>query len=209
MDKKTILLPVALFLAAALVVGSFVLLKKHIDSIAPTPVAVVEQPVVTESEPEEAEPAPERRHGPKVRRKVDIGSQFSGVTRTKKDAVAAADPEEKEIYEQTPAEAVESAWQALDTYREQSPEEREQTRFALAFVSAIVDAIGANAAPLVAELDDQQRADAVANAMTALDNIDAIEQEVAPDMTDEERQTIGGIYQSIRNLNRNLLYVLQ
>lgn len=207
MDKKTILLPVALFLAAALVVGGFVLLKKHIDSIAPTPVAVVEQPV-TESEPE-AEPAPERRHGPKVRRKVDIGSRFSGVTRTKKDAVAAADPEEKELHEQTPAEAVESAWQTLDTYREQSPEEREQTRFALAFVSAIVDAIGANAAPLVAELDDQQRADAVANAMTTLDNIDAIEQEVAPGMTDEERQTIGGIYQSIRNLNRNLLYVLQ
>lgn len=208
MDKKTFLLPVALFLAAALVVGGFVLLKKHIDSIAPPPVAVVEQPV-TESEPEEAEPAPERRHGPKVRRKVDIGSQFSGMTRTKKDAVAAADPEEKELHEQTPAEAVESAWQALDTYRDQSPEEREQTRFALAFVSAIVDAIGANAAPLVAELDDQQRADAVANAMTTLDNIDAIEQEVAPDMTDEERQTIGGIYQSIRNLNRNLLYVLQ
>lgn len=207
MDKKTILLPVALFLAAALVVGGFVLLKKHVDSIAPTPVAVVEQPV-TESEPEE-EPAPERQHGPKVRRKVDIGSQFSGMTRTKKDAVAAADPEEKELHEQTPAEAVESAWQALDTYRDQSPEEREQTRFALAFVSAIVDAIGANAAPLVAELDDQQRADAVANAMTTLDNINAIEQEVGPDMTDEERQTIGGIYQSIRNLNRNLLYVLQ
>lgn len=207
MDKKTILLPVALFLAAALVVGGFVLLKKHIDSIAPTPVAVVEQPV-TESEPEE-EPAPERQHGPKVRRKVDIGSQFSGMTRTKKDAVASADPEEKELHEQTPAEAVESAWQALDTYRDQSPEEREQTRFALAFVSAIVDAIGANAAPLVAELDDQQRADAVANAMTTLDNINAIEQEVGPDMTPEERQTIGGIYQSIRNLNRNLLYVLQ
>ena len=207
MDKKTILLPVALFLAAALVVGGFVLLKKHIDSIAPTPVAVVEEPVVEEPEPEKEEP--ERRRGPRVRRKVDIGSRFSGVTRTKKDAVAAADPEEKELHEQTPAEAVESAWQALDTYREQSPEEREQTRFALAFVSAIVDAIGANAAPLVAELDDQQRADAVANAMTTLDNIDAIEQEVAPGMTDEERQTIGGIYQSIRNLNRNLLYVLQ
>lgn len=207
MDKKTILLPVVLFLAAALVVGGFVLLKKHIDSITPPQVVVVEQPV-TESEPEE-EPAPERQHGPKARRKVDIGSRFSGMTRTKKDTVAAADPEEKELHEQTPAEAVESAWQALDTYRDQSPEEREQTRFALAFVSAIIDAIGANAAPLVAELDDQQRADAVANAITTLDNINAIEQEVAPDMTDEERQTIGGIYQSIRNLNRNLLYVLQ
>lgn len=32
---------------------------------------------------------------------------------------------------------------------------------------------------------------------------------VAPDMTDEEREVIGGMLQSIRNLNMNLLNALQ
>ena len=46
MNKNAVVLPVVLILAAALVVGGFVLLKNHKDKVAPTPVAVVEEPVV-------------------------------------------------------------------------------------------------------------------------------------------------------------------
>jgi len=48
----------------------------------------------------------------------------------------------------------------------------------------------------------------IANAQTTLINFDAMEMEVAPDMTEEERNVIGGTLQAVRNLNMNLLNVL-
>ena len=56
MNKKDVILPVVLILVAVILVGGFVALKKHKDTVNPTPapVAVVEE---VEEEPVE-EPAP-------------------------------------------------------------------------------------------------------------------------------------------------------
>ena len=162
-----------------------------------------EPPDVSEAEQPEEKPAHVRRHGPKVKKKVDIASTFSDW------GGAAQDGEpDKELHEQTPEEAVESLWQGLDTYRELSDEDKAKTNFALGIVTALVNAISDNAAQFYGTIDAQQRAEMIANAQTTLINIDAMEMEVAPDMTEEERNVIGGTLQAVRNLNMNLLNVL-
>ena len=162
-----------------------------------------EPPAVSEAEQPEEKPAHVRRHGPKVKKKVDIASTFSDW------GGAAQDGEpDKELHEQTPEEAVESLWQGLDTYRELSDEDKAKTNFALGIVTALVNAISDNAAQFYGTIDAQQRAEMIANAQTTLINIDAMEMEVAPDMTEEERNVIGGTLQAVRNLNMNLLNVL-
>ena len=171
----------------------------------PGPPAVVE---VSEVEPPEEKPAVERRHGPKVKKKVDIASTFSDWGGAGQNKAQDGEPH-KELHEQTPEEAVESLWQGLDTYRELSDEDKAKANFALGFVTLIVNAIGDNAGAFVQEMSEQQRAEAIVNAQNALINIDAMEMEVAPDMTEEERNVIGGTLQAVRNLNVNLLNALQ
>ena len=164
-----------------------------------------EEKTVAEAE----QPAPERRHGPRVRRKVDIGSTFSGMAPVQQNNAANGEGERKEFHQQTPEEAVESAWQALDTYRQQSEEDRNKTKFALGIVNVILNAVTANAGQLAAGMNDQQRADAVMRAQSALQNIYAIEQEVVPDMNEDERQTLGGTIQAVHNLSATFLNQLQ
>ena len=163
----------------------------------------------TVAEVETEPPAPERRHGPRVRRKVDIGSTFSGMAPVQQNNAANNEGEHKELHEQTPEEAVESAWQALDTYREQSEEDKNKTKFALGIVNVILNAVTTNAGQLAAGMNDQQRADAVMRAQSALQNIYAIEQEVVPDMNEDERQVLGGTIQAIHNLSSAFLNELQ
>ena len=171
------------------------------------PPAVAE---VSEVEPPEEKPAPVRRHGPKVKKKVDIASTFSDWGGAGQDKAQAGDGElHKELHEQTPEEAVESLWQGLDTYRELSEEDKGKAKIALGIVALIINAIGDNAGAFVQQMNDQQRVEAVVNAQNALTNINAMEMEVAPDMTDEEREVIGGTLHAVRNLNINLLNALQ
>jgi len=165
-------------------------------------------PAVSEVEQPEEKPAPVRRHGPKVKKKVDIASTFSDWGGAGQDNAQDGEPH-KELHEQTPEEAVESLWQGLDTYRELSDEDKAKANFALGFVTLIVNAIGDNAGAFVQEMSEQQRAEAIANAQTSLININAMEMEVAPDMTEEELNVIGGTLQAVRNLNVNLLNALQ
>ena len=68
----------------------------------PEPPAVSE----VEEQPEE-KPAPVRRHGPKVKKKVDIASTFSDWGGAGQDNAQDGEPH-KELHEQTPEEAVES-----------------------------------------------------------------------------------------------------
>ena len=166
-----------------------------------------EPPAISEVEQPEEKPAPVRRHGPKVKKKVDIASTFSDWGGAGQDNAQDGEPH-KELHEQTPEEAVESLWQGLDTYRELSEEDKAKANFALGFVTLIVNAIGDNAGAFVQQMNDQQRAEAIANAQTSLTNINAMEMEVAPDMTEEERNVIGGTLQAVRNLNVNLLNAL-
>ena len=167
-----------------------------------------EPPTVTEAEQTEEKPAPVRRHGPKVKKKVDIASTFSDWGGAGQNGAGDGEPH-KELHEQTPEEAVESLWQGLDTYRELSDEDKAKANFALGLVTVIVNAIGANAGQFVGAMDAQQRAEAITNAQTALTNINAMEMEVAPDMTEEERNVIGGTLQAVRNLNLNILNTLR
>ena len=167
-----------------------------------------EPPAVSEVDQPEEKPAPVRRHGPKVKKKVDIASTFSDWGGAGQNKAQDGEPH-KELHEQTPEEAVESLWQGLDTYRELSDEDKAKANFALGFVTLIVNAIGDNAGAFVQEMSEQQRAEAIVNAQNALINIDAMEMEVAPDMTEEERNVIGGTLQAVRNLNVNLLNALQ
>jgi hypothetical protein len=165
-------------------------------------------PAVAEAEQQEEKPAPVRRHGPKIKKKVDIASTFSDWGGAGQNGAQDGEPH-KELHEQTPEEAVESLWQGLDTYRELSDEDKAKANLALGLVTVIVNAIGANAGQLVGTMNEQQRAEAIVNAQTALTNINAIEMEVAPDMTEEERRVIGGTLQSVRNLNIGILNALR
>ena len=166
-----------------------------------------EPPTVTEAEQTEEKPAPVRRHGPKVKKKVDIASTFSDWGGAGQNGAGDGEPH-KELHEQTPEEAVESLWQGLDTYRELSDEDKAKANFELGIVTALLNAISDNAIQFFGTIDAQQRAEMIANAQTTLINIDAMEMEVAPDMTEEERNVIGGTLQAVRNLNMNLLNVL-
>lgn len=204
MENKTMTTIVAvcgIILVAFLAVATVRIMQTR----EPEPPAVAE---VSEVEPSEEKPAPVRRHGPKVKKKVDIASTFSDWGGAGQDQAQDGEPH-KELHEQTPEEAVESLWQGLDTYRELSDEDKGKANIALGFVTLIVNAIGDNAGQLVGTLNEQQRAEAITNAQTALININAMEAEVAPDMTEEERNVIGGTLQAVRNLNINLLNALQ
>lgn len=167
-----------------------------------------EPPAFSETEQPEEKPAPVRRHGPKVKKKVDIASTFSDWGGAGQNDAGDGEPH-KELHEQTPEEAVESLWQGLDTYREMSDEDKAKANLALGVVTVIVNAIGANAGQLVGAMNEQQRAEAIVNAQNALTNINAMEMEVAPDMTEEERRVIGGTLQSVRNLNIGILNALR
>ncbi len=204
MEKKNVIIVAAcgIVLAAFLAVATVKIMQNR----APEPPAVAE--VSEEAEQPEEKPAVERRHGPKVKKKVDIASTFSDWSGAGQDKAQDGEPH-KELHEQTPEEAVESLWQGLDTYRELSDEDKAKANFALGFVTVIVNAIGDNAGAFVQQMNDQQRAEAIANAQNSLTNINAMEAEVAPDMTEEELNVIGGTLQAVRNLNVNLLNALQ
>ena len=201
MEKRNVVIVAVcgVILAAFLAVATIKILQ---NTSTPPP---AEEETVAEVEP----PAPERRHGPRVRRKVDIGSTFSGMVPVQQNNAANNEGEHKELHEQTPEEAVESAWQALDTYREQSEEDKNKTKFALGIVNVILNAVTANAGQLAAGMNDQQRADAIMRAQSSLQNIYAIEQEVVPDMNEDERQALGGTIQAIHNLSATFLNELQ
>lgn len=172
-----------------------------------------EPPAVTEAaevEHPEEKPAVERRHGPKVKKKVDIASTFSDWGGAAQDKAQDGEGEpHKGLHEQTPEEAVESLWQGLDTYRELSDEDKGKAKIAIGIVNLIINGIGANAGAFTQNMNDQQRAETVEKARKSLANLDVMEAEVGPDMTDDEREVIGGMLQAIRNLNVNMLNSLQ
>ena len=153
---------------------------------------------------EEEAPPKVRRHGPKVKKKVDLASTFSDwstPTQGWDDQPEEQQQEpQKEFHKQTPEEAVESVWQGLDTYREMSPEDQARTRMMMTFMTAIIDMMGNTADNWMGDMTPEQREEAVANAENMLNNVEAIELEIGPDMTDEERSMIEPTLDSIRNL---------
>ena len=187
MNKNNVILPVVLILAALLVVGGFILLKKHKDTVAPT-VAVVEEVV------EEPEPEPEEQ--PKPRRRRDVNSSISRMMPVQGDQVQGMPTRE---------EAVNAAWDILSAYRESTPQEKQQMAMVMNMASYMVNGIAQNAGQFIQRMTPEQRDQLVQAAGGSLDLLDAIQEEMLPNVTNEEMQVFGGVFQSMRNLNESLL----
>ena len=130
MNKKDVILPVVLILVAILLVGGFIALKKHKDTVNPTPapVAVVEE---VEEEPVE-EPAPQ----PRRRQRRDINSSISSMMPVQNNQVQGMPTRE---------DAVNAARDILTAYREASPQEKQQMYMVMNMASYVVNGIAQNA----------------------------------------------------------------
>ena len=190
MNKNAVVLPVVLILAAALVVGGFVLLKNHKDKVAPTPVAVVEEPVVEEPEPVVEEPAPQPR---RQRQRRDINSSINTMNPIQSQNMP------------TREEAVNAARDILASYREASPQEKQQMAMVMNIAAGFMNGISQNAGQFIQQMSPEQRDRLVNSAGTSLELLSAVQEEMMYDITPEEAQVFGGVFQSMQNLNESLL----
>ena len=190
-NKNAVILPVVLILAAALVVGGFIALKHHKDKVAPTPapVAVVEEPV---EEPVEDEPAPQ----PRRRQRRDVKSSINRMMPVQGDQVQGMPTRE---------EAVDAAWDILSAYREASPQEKQQMAMVMNMASYMLYGISQNAGQFIQRMTPEQRDQLVNAAGSSMELLDAIQEEMMYNVTDEEMQVFGGVFQSMRNLNESLM----
>ena len=187
MNKNNVILPVILILAALLAVGGFILLKHHKDTVAPT-VVVVEEPV------EEPEPEPEEQ--PKPRRRRDVNSSINRMMPVQGDQVQGMPTRE---------EAVDAAWDILNSYREASPQEKQQMAMVMNMASYMLYGISQNAGQFIQRMTPEQRDQLLQAAGGSLDLLDAIQEEMMYNVTDEEIQVFGGVFQSMRGLNESLM----
>ena len=189
MNKKDVILPVVLILAAVILVGGFIVLKKHKDTVNPTPapVAVVEE---VEEEPAE-EPAPQPR-----RRRRDLNSSISSMMPMQNNQVQGMPTRE---------DAVNAARDILTAYREASPQEKQQMYMVLNIASNMLYGISQNAGQFIQQMSQEQRDQLVNAAGTSRELLDAIEDEMMFDVTDDEVQVYGGVFQSLRYLNESLM----
>jgi len=187
MNKKDVILSISLILAAILLVGGFIAFKHHKDSIAPAPVAVVEEP-----EPEPEEPAPQ----PRRRQRRDVSSSINRIVPMQNDQVQGMPSRE---------EAIDAAWDILTSYRESSPQEKQQMAMAMNMASYLLYGISQNAGQFVQRMTPEQRDQLLQAAGGSQDLLDAIQEEMMYNVTDEEAQVFGGVFQSMRNLNDSLL----
>ena len=187
MNKNNVILPVVLILAAALVVGGFILLKKHKDTVAPAPIEVVKTV-------EEPEPVPEEQ--PKPRRRRDVNSSINRMMPVQGDQVQGMPTRE---------EAVDAAWDILNSYREASPQEKQQMAMVMNMASYMLYCISQNAGQFIQRMTPEQRNQLVNAAGSSMELLDAIQEEMMYNVTDEEMQVFGGVFQSMRGLNESLM----
>ena len=189
MNKKDVTLSISLVLAAILLVGGFIALKKHKDKVAPTP------PPVAAVEPVEEEPEPEEQPKPRRQRR-DVNSSISRMMPVQNDQVQGMPTRE---------EAVNAAWDILNSYREASPQEKQQMAMAMNMASYMVNSIAQNAGQFIQRMTPEQRDQLLQAAGGSLDLLDAIQEEMMYNVTNEEMQVFGGVFQSMRNLNESLM----
>ena len=189
MNKNNVILPIALVLAAMLLVGGFIALKHHKDKVAPTP------PPVAAVEPVEEEPEPEEQPKPRRQRR-DVNSSINRMMPMQGDQVQGMPTRE---------EAVDAAWDILNSYREASPQEKQQMAMVMNMASYMVNGIAQNAGQFVQRMTPEQRDQLLQAAGGSLDLLDAIQEEMMYNVTNEEMQVFGGVFQSMRNLNESLM----
>lgn len=187
MNKKDIILPVALVLAALIAVGGFIALKQHKDRVAPTPPPVVEVQV---EEPPEEEPQP------RARRRRDVSSSISRVVPVQNNQVQKMPTRE---------EAVDAARDILNSYRESTPQEKQQMAMMMNVGMYMVAGIAQNAGQFIQRMTPEQREQLVNSSMASRELLNAIQEEMSMEITQEEAQVFGGFFQSVQYLNESLL----
>ena len=189
MNKNNVILPVVLVLAAILIVGGFVMLKKHKDTVAPTQTLEVVEKTV--EEPEE-DPAPQ----PRRRQRRDLNSSINRMMPIQNDQVQGMPTRE---------EAVDAAWDILSAYREASPQEKYQMAMVMNVASNLLYGISQNAGQFIQRMTPEQRNQLINAAGASRELLDAIQEEMVGNVTDEEVQVFGGIFQSMQYLNESLM----
>ena len=187
MEKKTVYTVVAVIAAAILLVVGFVLLKQHKDRVAPTPPPVVEAPV---EEPPEEEPQP------KARRRRDVSSSISRVVPVQNNQVQGMPTRE---------EAVDAARDILYSYREATPQEKQQMAMAMNMASYMIAGIAQSAGQFVQRMTPEQRDQLLKSSQASQELLNAIQEEMAFEVTPEETQVFGGVFQSLQYMNQTLL----
>ena len=188
MEKKTVYSVVAIIVAAILLVAGFVVLKHHKDRVAPTlPPPVVEAPV---EEPPEEEPQP------KARRRRDVSSSISRVVPVQNNQVQGMPTRE---------EAVDAARDILYSYREATPQEKQQMAMAMNMASYMIAGIAQNAGQFVQRMSPEQRDQLLKSSQASQELLNAIQEEMAFEVTPEETQVFGGVFQSLQYMNQTLL----
>ena len=187
MEKKTVYTVVAVIAAAILLVVGFVLLKQHKDRVAPTPPPVVEVQV---EEPVEEEPQP------RARRRRDVSSSISRVVPVQNNQVQGMPTRE---------EAVDAARDILYSYREATPQEKQQMAMAMNMASYMVAGIAQNMGQFVQRMTPEQRDQLLKSSQASQELLNAIQEEMAYEVNDEEVQVFGGVFQSLQYMNQTLL----
>ena len=188
MEKKTVYSVVAIIVAAILLVAGFVVLKHHKDRVAPTPPPpVVEAPV---EEPPEEEPQP------RARRRRDVSSSISRVVPVQNNQVQGMPTRE---------EAVDAARDILYSYREATPQEKQQMAMAMNMASYMVAGIAQNMGQFVQRMTPEQRDQLLKSSQASQELLNAIQEEMAFEVTPEETQVFGGVFQSLQYMNQTLL----
>ena len=187
MEKKTVYTVIAVIVAAILLVVGFVLLKQHKDRVAPTPPPVVEAPV---EEPPEEEPQP------RARRRRDVSSSISRVVPVQNNQVQGMPTRE---------EAVDAARDILYSYREATPQEKQQMAMAMNMASYMIAGIAQSAGQFVQRMTPEQRDQLLRSSQASQELLNAIQEEMAFEVTPEETQVFGGVFQSLQYMNQTLL----
>ena len=187
MEKKTVYTVIAVIVAAILLVVGFVLLKQHKDRVAPTPPPVVEVQV---EEPPEEEPQP------RARRRRDVSSSISRVVPVQNNQVQGMPTRE---------EAVDAARDILYSYRDATPQEKQQMAMAMNMASYMIAGIAQNAGQFVQRMTPEQRDQLLKSSQASQELLNAIQEEMAFEVTPEETQVFGGVFQSLQYMNQTLL----
>jgi len=189
MNKKDVILPVVLVLAAILLVGGFIALKKHKDRVAPAPVEVVKTV-------EEPDPEPEEQPQPRRRQRRDINTSINRMMPLQDDRVQGMPTRE---------EAVDAAWDILSAYREASPQEKYQMAMVMNLASSMLYTVSQNAGQIIQRMTPEQRDQLVNAAGASRELLDAIQEEMVNNVTPEEVQVFGGVFQSLQYLNESFM----
>ena len=105
----------------------------------------------------------------------------------------------------TREEAVDAAWDILTSYREASPQEKYQMAMVMNIASNMLYGISQNAGQFIQQMTPEQRDQLVNAAGASRELLDAIQEEMVNNVTPEEVQVFGGIFQSMQYLNESLM----